>query len=430
MTNFWWVNQGMTYRQERREGIMWAPLLAADGRRGRVHWDNMDKIDPGDIVLHYADQTVQALGVVVAASVPSRRPESLPTEMWEQDGRLVRLDYLDSSRPVHRNEIPEEWRLAEPTEGPFQRDAAIKLGYLFPLSGGFYELFTTLFVDRFPDPAQALPWAQAPVEAQAGAADLLRRLIGRPLETASGRTNVILGVQGQHVVVRTDRSPRGSRVPVADVQDALDKLILTGALTIHPDEAGYRSAFIGAVLRTLPGASIAGSPPVLTWGQGDIPLGTDPRVGAEATIDLDESEDLTFQGDLSTATTVEARREQRQLRSVLFGNAEAADCALCGERYPVRFLWAAHIKKRALCDDADRRDLRNIAMAACVFGCDALFETGFVTVSESGHVRASAAVNEPALAKRLHELDGGRCSAFTAGSAPYFKWHQENLFQG
>lgn len=427
--NFWWVNQGMTYRQERREGIMWAPLLAADGRRGRVHWDSMDKVEPGDIVLHYADQKVQALGVVVAGSVPSRRPDSLPSDMWEQDGRLVRLDYLDSSRPVHRNDIPEEWRLSEPTEGPFQLDGAIKLGYLFPVSAGFYERFATRFGDRFPDPAQVVPSVQAPVEAQGGAADLLRRLIGRPLETASGRPNMILGVQSQHVVVATDRSPQGSRVPVADVQEALDKLIETGSLTIHPDEAGYRSAFIGAVLRTLPGASITGSPPVLTLERVNATAGTE-QVDAAGTPDLDDAETLTFQGDLSTATTVEALREQRQLRDVLFGTAEAADCALCGERYPVRFLWAAHIKKRAVCDDNERRDLRNIAMSACVFGCDALFEMGFVTVDESGHVRASTAENEPAVTKRLRELNGGRCSAFTAGSAPYFQWHRENLFRG
>lgn len=68
-------------------------------------------------------------------------------------------------------------------------------------------------------------------------------------------------------------------------------------------------------------------------------------------------------------------------------------------------------------------------MAACVFGCDALFETGFASVSESGRIRVSAAAREPALLKRLQELEGGRCSAFTAGSAGYFQWHRENFFR-
>lgn len=429
MTHVWWVNQGQTYRPERREQIMWAPFRAADGLRGRVHWDNMDKVESGDVVLHYADQKVQAFGVVVATSVPSRRPDSLPSKMWEQDGRLIRLDYLDSSRPVHRNEIPEVWRLSEPSEGPFQRDAAIKLGYLFPLSADFYQQFATRFGERFPDPAHSMPSVQAPAEAQSGAADLLRRLIGRPLETASGHSNMVLGVQGSDVLVATNRSPRGRRVPVYEVQEALDRLVAAGALTIHPDEAGYRNAFIGAVLRTLPGASFSGSPPVLRLARAEVTPGTD-QFDASTTDGLGRTENLTFQGDLSNATTVQARREQRQLRDVLFGKAEAADCALCGERYPVRFLWAAHIKKRAVCDDDEQRDLRNIAMAACVFGCDALFETGFVTVGESGHVHTSTIASERAVRRRLKELDGNRCSAFTAMSAPYFRWHRENFFRG
>ena len=33
------------------------------------------------------------------------------------------------------------------------------------------------------------------------------------------------------------------------------------------------------------------------------------------------------------------------------------------------FLVAAHVKKRFLCSDDERRDLRHVAVLACTFGC-------------------------------------------------------------
>ncbi len=95
------------------------------------------------------------------------------------------------------------------------------------------------------------------------AEDLLRSLIGQTLESATGRVNRILGVAAGQAVVQTDRSPSGQPVPVAWVQTALDELHAEGSVTINPESVGYRSAFIGAVLRNLPGAVLGGSPPVV-----------------------------------------------------------------------------------------------------------------------------------------------------------------------
>ncbi|MFI7511849.1 hypothetical protein ACIBSS_34115 [Micromonospora aurantiaca] len=32
-TNYWWVNQGQTYQQERKAGILWAPKVQKNGVR-------------------------------------------------------------------------------------------------------------------------------------------------------------------------------------------------------------------------------------------------------------------------------------------------------------------------------------------------------------------------------------------------------------
>lgn len=79
----------------------------------------------------------------------------------------------------------------------------------------------------------------------------------------TGRENRVLRIEGDAVVVWTSRSPQGQRVPIAWVQDALDRIERDGEIEISVDSVRYRSAFIGAVLLTLPGAAlVAGfSPP-------------------------------------------------------------------------------------------------------------------------------------------------------------------------
>lgn len=49
-------------------------------------------------------------------------------------------------------------------------------------------------------------------------------------------------------------SPKGRPVPIVEVQAAIDGLVFDGSIDITTKNVGYRSAFIGAVLMTLPGA--------------------------------------------------------------------------------------------------------------------------------------------------------------------------------
>jgi hypothetical protein len=106
---------------------------------------------------------------------------------------------------------------------------------------------------------------------------LLSGLVGRPIQTISGAANEILEVRNDDVVVATGRSPTGQPVPIAWVQDALDRLHAAEELQIDPSSVGYRSAFIGAVLRTLPNARVKHDPQriVLDWSpaEWDLPVG-------------------------------------------------------------------------------------------------------------------------------------------------------------
>ena len=405
---YWWVNQGQSYEPERLGGYMWAPV-ESHGRR-LSHWESMKQVGVGDRVIHYA-KGVQAISTVSGAALDTLRPHDLPDD-WPSDGRLVRCTYDDAQQPVGLDEIPLDWRLGVPG-GPFRSDGKVNQGYLYPLSDKFASEFMARFGLRF---SAGSPTVALPAEALETATDLLRRLIGVQISTIDGSPNRVLRVTPPDVIVATTRSPAGNPVPIEDVQRALDRLRSEGAVTIHPSEIGYRSAFVGAVLLTLPGAQAVGSPPVIRID----PAAHEPSAAT-----------VTFDGDLDRPRDAAERGEQARLRRVVFGTAARARCAICGEEFPVAFLRAAHIKRRSACTDEERRDLSNVAMPACLFGCDALYELGYVAVGADGKIEVAAAyLDDPALGPRLRAVAGRRCETATSGRAAYYGWHQTNVFRG
>jgi hypothetical protein len=83
---------------------------------------------------------------------------------------------------------------------------------------------------------------------------LLGSLVGKPISTVTGRVNTVLRLEGGNAIVATSRSPGGHPVPIGWVQSGLERLLETGEIEVSVPSLGYRSAFIGAVLLSLPDA--------------------------------------------------------------------------------------------------------------------------------------------------------------------------------
>jgi hypothetical protein len=68
-------------------------------------------------------------------------------------------------------------------------------------------------------------------------------------------------------------------------------------------------------------------------------------------------------------------------------------------------------------------------MLACSFGCDRLYESGWITVDDAGQVITTGRQLDPGLlADRIGELQTRRCTAHTPASEPYFAWHRVEIF--
>ncbi|TLM86170.1 HNH endonuclease [Pseudarthrobacter sp. NamE5] len=121
--------------------------------------------------------------------------------------------------------------------------------------------------------------------------------------------------------------------------------------------------------------------------------------------------------------TVAVRAEQRFLRNQQL-RRWGSRCSLCDRRLPEELLVAAHIKPRWACSEDERMDTLNVSMLACLFGCDALFELGYVAVDGQGSIERGHRSTD-GVEDRVADIVGRPCRAHRDGSRKYFEWHRQ-----
>ncbi|MGW9402786.1 HNH endonuclease [Arthrobacter sp. NPDC055585] len=140
--------------------------------------------------------------------------------------------------------------------------------------------------------------------------------------------------------------------------------------------------------------------------------------------DLDISLEAGQLGPTDNYAITRVRAEQRFLRRQQL-RRWGGQCALCGQKLPDELLVAAHIKPRWACSDEERMDIVNISMLTCLFGCDALFELGYVVVSDKGTIEWGTKPSH-LIRDRLTSVVGRSCQAHTRESREYFSWHRQH----
>ena len=151
---FWWVNQGQAYKAQRDGGYVWAPQRTRGGTTS-AHHSNVRLVSAGDIVLHYANKSIRAIGLAEGNGREQDRPAELSQNAWSKDGYLAQIVYWELPSPIGRDEIPIEWRTSS-TPGPFDVNGSVKQGYLFPLDGELVERMQEHFAERWPVDS---PWS-------------------------------------------------------------------------------------------------------------------------------------------------------------------------------------------------------------------------------------------------------------------------------
>ncbi len=125
----WWVNQGRAFSDEARVGVVFAGL----GGNAVAHHRDVGRMTVGDTVVHYCRGYVVALGQVVTEPVQARRPYGPVAE--RDHGWLTRVEYFDLPDALPLTALPER----SASDGPFDKNGAVKQGYLFPLTDDYAD---------------------------------------------------------------------------------------------------------------------------------------------------------------------------------------------------------------------------------------------------------------------------------------------------
>lgn len=135
------MNQKQTYRREVPGGYMWSPKVKNDGRPMQ-QYTNMTVVDPGDVVLSYADGRIKAVGVAVTAAYESPKPPEFGAAgtVWADLGWRVDVEFQELPRhsQVRPKDFLEELIPLRPEKySPIQENGDGNLAYLFEIPEGF-----------------------------------------------------------------------------------------------------------------------------------------------------------------------------------------------------------------------------------------------------------------------------------------------------
>ncbi|OMC63551.1 hypothetical protein BK121_26855 [Paenibacillus odorifer] len=149
--NVWWVNQGATIQAEKEEGILWAPLLNSQGRK-LYHWETMKEVKQGDIILHYSNKAIRYVSQVTDVAVEAPKPGSMANTNWQEDGRLVRTEYVELTPPIMLQQFNQQIMQVNLTQGPLHSGGGVNQGYLFRFSSQGLQVLQSLTAEvAWPD---------------------------------------------------------------------------------------------------------------------------------------------------------------------------------------------------------------------------------------------------------------------------------------
>ena len=61
----------------------------------------------------------------------------------------------------------------------------------------------------------------------------------------------------------------------------------------------------------------------------------------------------------------------------------------------------------------------------CLFGCDKLYEEGYIFITKRGEIKKSGKLVTNKMEDYIKKLVGNKCRDFNEARKKYFKWHRE-----
>jgi len=132
---YWWVNQGITYKEEKEGSFLWAPKQTTQGKK-QHHWETMYQVQEGDIVFSYAKGSLRAFSSVIKTSYDYIRPFEQGNEVtWEREGNKINLLFNELKKPILLQDINIKLlSLLQNTYSPINTQGKVNQGYLYSVN--------------------------------------------------------------------------------------------------------------------------------------------------------------------------------------------------------------------------------------------------------------------------------------------------------
>jgi hypothetical protein len=127
---YWWVSQGDSFEQARKENYLWAPQ---GDKRGRAwfYWENVSKVKAGDVIFHYVDGAIRAVSVATADGAPTGRV--VREGGYTGKGWRANVEIHELAQPVAIQHIGPRLQALNLEKGPINRNGNASPGYLYEL---------------------------------------------------------------------------------------------------------------------------------------------------------------------------------------------------------------------------------------------------------------------------------------------------------
>ena len=76
-----------------------------------------------------------------------------------------------------------------------------------------------------------------------------------------------------------------------------------------------------------------------------------------------------------------------------------------------------------MCSLDEKKDFENIVAPMCKFGCDELFEKGYIGVVNSYVTALRKEPSTEVIVNYIEKILGSRCSYWSEATKEYFDWH-------
>ena len=246
---FWWVNQNQTFDEEIGGGFMWSPKQNSNGARNQFY-DNMNEVQPGDVVFSFCDTKIKAIGRVTSLAQTQPKPEFRNSgEGWSNEGWFVETDFAELDNQILPKDHIDKIRELLPAKySPLQQNGnGIQSVYLANVPTEMATILIQLIgseasnkIDYLVDvenvlerPTDALD-NQIVERTDIGAVEQIRLLRSRRGQGVFKR-NVMLHEKGCRVTNVTDiRHLRASHIKPWSVSDDREKLSGSNGLLLSP----------------------------------------------------------------------------------------------------------------------------------------------------------------------------------------------------